>query len=295
MTIAKAQYEIAPADLEIVLALVRTGTLATAGERLAVNASTVFRSLQRIELGLGARLFLRSRSGYAPTELALLLAEQAEHVEAAVEASRAAVRQQSGAVAGTVRLTTTDSVLHGLVAPAIAVLGQHPPLLAFDLQTGNELASLTRRDADIAVRATRRPPPHLVGRRLGPIRVAVFVAARHGIETMGALQAVDLPWVAPDDVLPEHPSVVWRRRAFPRVVPRYRVSSILTVARRVRLGLAVGVLPLFLAADLPDLRQVGPVIDDAETDLWLLTHPQARHMRRISTVYQYLADTVRLA
>jgi len=104
--IAVAQYMLTPVDLEVVLALARSGTLAGAGERLGINASTIFRSLQRIERGLGTPLFVRSRNGYVPSELAVQLAGQAEHVEAAMEASRAAVRQQPGAVSGTVRITT---------------------------------------------------------------------------------------------------------------------------------------------------------------------------------------------
>jgi hypothetical protein len=38
---AKTQYKISPSDLEVVLALSRTGTLALAGERLGQDASTV--------------------------------------------------------------------------------------------------------------------------------------------------------------------------------------------------------------------------------------------------------------
>ena len=61
-------------------------------------------------------------------------------------------------MSGTVRITTTDTILHGLVAPALKDLHATHPLLAYELHAGNELASLTRRDADIAVRATKRPP-----------------------------------------------------------------------------------------------------------------------------------------
>ena len=41
------------------------------------------------------------------------------------------------------RITTTDTILHGLVAPALLTLRKTHPLLSFDLHTGNELASLT--------------------------------------------------------------------------------------------------------------------------------------------------------
>ena len=173
---AATQFRLTASDLEVVLAMVRSGTLAAAGERLGVDASTVFRSLKRIERGLSQPLFKRSRTGYLAGELALLLAEQAEQVEAALESARSTTQAAPQQVSGTVRITTTDTILHGLVAPALKALHAQHPALAWELHTGNELASLTRRDADIAVRATRRPPQHLVGKHVGPIRVALYAA-----------------------------------------------------------------------------------------------------------------------
>jgi DNA-binding transcriptional LysR family regulator len=292
--IASAQYEISAADLDVVLAMVRAGTLADAGERLGVDASTVFRSLRRIERGLGAALFERSRSGYQPLELAQSLAEKAEQVEAALESARSAAQLSPEQVSGTVRITTTDTVLHGLVAPALKPLRDEHPRLEFELHTGNELANLTRRDADIAVRATKRPPPHLVGRCLGPVRVALFAAKNSRIKRYADVERGNAAWIAPDDALPAHPSVVWRRRQFPKVVPRYRVNSILTVMELVTLGLGIGVFPMFLARGRTDLRQLTDVIEACQTDLWLLTHAESRHLRRIATVYTHLGQTLSL-
>lgn len=290
-TVAPAQYVIGPSDLEVVLAMTRTGTLAGAGERLHVDASTVFRAIRRIERGLGRPLFERSRAGYAAGELAQALAEQAEHVEAALEAARSATEAQPEQVSGTVRITTTDTILHGLVAPALAALAAQHPLLAYELHTGNELASLTQRDADIAVRATKRPPGHLVGRHVGPIRVALYTAKQRRPRRVEPAEA---PWIAPDAALPEHPSVLWRKRHFPKVVPRYRVNSILSVMELVAGGLGVGILPVFLAEGRPDLAQLGDILDDAQTELWLLTHPESRHLRRVATVYAHLAGVMSL-
>jgi len=289
---ARTQYEIGAADLETVLALARGGTLAAAGERLGVDASTVFRALQRVERGLGQPLFERSRAGYLPNELSLALAAQAEQIEAAIEGARSAIATQPAQVAGTVRLTTTDSVLHGLVAPALKSLQQQHPLLAYELHAGNELASLTRRDADIAVRATKRPPQHLVGKQLGVLRVALYGAKRGGPRSLAEVDAGRAAWVAVDDALPEHPSVAWRKRHYPKVVPKLRVNSIITVAELVSLGLGVGILPLFLAEPRSDLRRLTEPLEDAETELWLLTHPEARHLRRISAVYTHLAQAI---
>ena len=289
---ASTQYKLSAADLETVLALVRSGTLADAGERLGVDASTVFRALQRIERGLGQALFERSRSGYQALELAQALAEHAEQLEISLESARSAAQLQPDQVSGTLRITSTDTVLHALVAPALKDLRAVHPQLAYELHTGNELANLTRRDADIAVRATKRPPQHLVGKHVGPIRVALFGGKKGSIKRYSDVEAGKALWVATDDALPEHPSVLWRKRHFPKVLPHYKVNSILTVMELVALGLGVGVLPLFLAQSRPNLIQLTEVIDECQTELWILTHPESRHLRRVSTVYGHLARTL---
>ena len=293
-TNASMQYKLSSPDLEVVLALLRAGTLANAAERLHVDSSTVFRAVQRIETGLGQRLFERSRSGYLPTELARSLADCAEHIEAQLEAARSAAQARPEQVSGRVRITTTDTVLHALVAPALKALRAAHPLLTFDLRQGNELASLTRRDADIAVRATQRPPQHLVGKHIGPIRVALFTAKKGGLKTFDETAAGQASWIAPDDALPEHPSVVWRKKHFPKVSPGYRVDSILTAAELIGKGLGIGLLPIFLANGRADLVQLTEVIDECQTELWVLTHTESRHLRRVSTVFTHLAQSLSL-
>lgn len=292
---AHTQYRISPADLDTVLALVRTGTLAGAAERLCVDASTVFRALQRLERGLGETLFERRRTGLSPTERAQALAAHGEHLEALMEAARGGGERGAEPVAGTVRITTTDTILHGLLAPALAELSPRHPNLDFELHTGNELTSLTRRDADIALRATQRPPPHLVGKLIGPIRVALYAARKGGPRVYDETRAASWPWVGPDDGLPDHPSVRWRRRRFPKVVPRYRTGSVLSVAELVGQGLGVGLLPLFLAEGRRDLVRLTEPIDECTTELWLLAHPEGRHLRRVATVYAHLSRQVALA
>lgn len=291
-----ATHAIDPSDLTLLLALVRSGTLARAASALGVDTSTVFRKAQRIEKRLGQRLFERSRAGYQPTELAQQLAGHAERIEAELDAARAATQARDAQVSGLVRLSTTDTLLQGLVLPALQRLAHEHPRLQFELHAGNEPVNLTRREADIALRATRRPPPHVIGRELGTIRAAVYAARPVG-SSGRAPPAPDLagvPWVAPDDALPEHLSVLWRRRHLPRVQPQWRVNSILSVFDAVRLGLGVGIVPAFLARSCEQLVPLTPPLPECDTQLWLLTHPESRHLRRIATVASRLAETIEL-
>jgi DNA-binding transcriptional LysR family regulator len=286
---------LAPADLTLVLALVRAGTLARAASALGVDASTVFRHAQRIEKRLGQRLFERSRAGYRPTDLALALAGHAERIEAELEAARAAAQAGDAQLAGLVRLSTTDTLLQGLVMPALQRLGHEQPRLQFELHAGNEPVSLTRREADIALRATRRPPPHLIGRDLGTLRAAVYAARPAGAQRLPPLpDLAACAWVAPDEALPDHLSVLWRKRHLPRLQPQWRVNSILSVFDAVRLGLGVGIVPVFLARTCTQLVALTEPLPECDTQLWLLTHPESRHLRRIAKVAAQLADAIEL-
>jgi DNA-binding transcriptional LysR family regulator len=291
--IAPMQYPLTAADLEVVLALVRGGTLAQAAQRLGADASTVFRSLQKIEKNLGQRLFERSRQGYLPAEATLQVAAHAERIEAELEAARAATRRGGDEVTGRVRVTTTDSVLRGLVLPSLPALARKHPLLQLELLSTNELVSLTRRDADLALRATPKPPEHLVGRHLGSIRfVACAGKAMPAAQRRKPLETQD--WIAADEALPEHPSVRWRRKAFPRVVPRHLLDSISGIVDAVRAGLGVGVIPRFMLDGERDLVPLGPPLEGCQSELWLLAHPESRHLRRIAATYQHFSDEIRL-
>jgi DNA-binding transcriptional LysR family regulator len=289
------QSRIGATELGVVLALARAGNLAGAGQQLGVDGSTVFRTVQRAEKALGQRLFERSRSGYRINELGARLVQHAERIETELEAARALTQHDAGAVGGRVRISTTDTLLHGLLLPALAGLVRDHPHLQLETHASNELANLMQREADIALRATRRPPQHLVGRPLGPIRVALYASKGLAQGRRRSLDPAALPWLAVDDTLPEHPSVSWRRRHQPQVVPRLFVNSIQSVFEGIVVGAGVGIVPLFMARGRNDLLALTGPLDDAETQLWLLTHPESRHLRRIAIVAAHLADALVLA
>ena len=292
-TIAKTQYALTAPDLEVLLALVRGGTLAQAASRLSADTSTVFRSVQRIEKSLGQRLFERTRQGYLPSEAMSEIARHAERIEAELDAARAAAMAPNSEVTGRVRITTTDSVLRGLVLPCLPALAAQHPQLQLELRSANELMSLTRRDADLALRATPKAPEHLIGRHLGPIRfVACGAKSLSPAQRRKALDQHD--WIAPDEAMPEHPSVRWRRKQLPKLAPRHLVDGIVSVVDAIKAGLGVGVVPLFMLDSEPQLVALSKPLEGCESQLWLLAHPESRHLRRIAAVYQHFAQSIRL-
>jgi len=289
---AKMQSALNLADLELLLALVRGRTLGGAAERLKLDASTVFRSIKRIEKDLGELLFERSRQGYLPTELARKLASYAERIEAQLQEAREIACKSSDEPSGTLRITTTDTILHGLLLPVLGRFTTAYPKIELELVVTNALADLSRRDADVAIRATKKPPEHLVGSRLGTLTSAVFAAHAYLARKPQALRLEDADWVALDDTLPDHPSVKWRRQHYPKVTMRYRCDSVLSVAGAVLWGLGVGVAPMLLLKDNPQVRIVEGPVAELETDLWLLAHPDIRHLQRVKLLFDFLRENL---
>ncbi|MHA6577146.1 LysR family transcriptional regulator [Pseudomonas yamanorum] len=288
---AATHYQIDYSDLSLVLALVRGGTLARAAGLLRVDVSTVFRAVRRLEAALGQTLFEKSRAGYLPSTLATTLAEQAERAEQALEAARVGVEQGGEVISGTVRLTCTDSVLQSLLLPALAQFMPGYPALTLELSTSNDFANLSRRDADIALRLTKAPPEHLVGRCLGTVSYRVCASADYARQHAGKELAA-LSWIAPDDFLPDHPTVTWRRQHLPGVMPAYRCNSMVSVTELVRAGLGVAALPDYLLG--AGLQPLSPPLVGHDTALWLLTRPDCRALRSVVTLFDQLGQHVRL-
>jgi DNA-binding transcriptional LysR family regulator len=289
-----ASRELNAADLETVLAMARGGNLAAAAERLGSDPSTVFRQIQRLEKALGQALFQRSRSGYRPNDLALALISHAEHIESALEAARAAASDKEKEISGTVRLTTTDSVLYGLVFPNLPAFTVQYPRIRLEFRASNEVVNLSQRDADVAIRAVKKPPEHLIGHHIGRAEFAIFGLAS---QFPGARLPKDLSgydWVAMDAAMNQHPVAQWRMRHYPHVVPRYEVDSLVAVGHAIRAGLGIGALSTYRAVRDPALRALTPPLENCSIDLWVLAHPESRHLRRVAAVYEFFAKKVRL-
>ena len=87
---------------------------------------------------------------------------------------------------GELRITTVDSMAVHLLPPILARFRQLNPGVHLDIILASQHLNLSRRDADVAIRATNEPSETLVGRRIGAIRWAIYsspkVAGEFGAE-----------------------------------------------------------------------------------------------------------------
>jgi DNA-binding transcriptional LysR family regulator len=291
---AKLQSKLGLQDLETILALHRGRTLAGAAERLKVDASTVFRAIKRIEADVGELLFDRSRQGYTATELGRVLASHAERIETQLEEAREAAFHQATAPSGVLRITLTDTLLHTVLLPVLARFAERYPDIRLELASTNVLVNLSQREADIAIRATNAPPEHLVGIRLGTMRSAVYGGAGYLAGQPQGRHYSEMDWIALDDSLPDHPSQHWRRARHPQALPRHKVGNLLAVAGAVMNGLGVGVVPLAVMRDHPQVTMLDGPLPELDIGLWLLAHPDTRYLGRMKAMFDFLRTAIAL-
>lgn len=274
-------------DLRVVMAVSQGGTLAAAAERLHVSHATVFRRLNQIERRLGVRLFERRRSGYTPTSAGAevtALAGRLEHDIAALE-RRIAARDQRAA--GTVRITTTDTLLYGPLSAALGAFRHAHPQIVLEVTTSNTLLDLDKGEADVAIRPSRDPPLTMVGRRISAVAMAVYGPRSIRASASAALDRYD--WAVPDESLAHTPARHWLddRGLLARAV--YRADSLFALREAARHGVGLAVLPCYLADPDPQLMRVGAPLPELQSELWLLTHPQLRRTVRVKTFLDTLA------
>lgn len=294
-------------DLQLALAITETGTLSGAGRRLGLSHATVFRRLGNIERRLGARLFDRARTGYTPTPAGEEVAAAARRVEKEVLTVERRVAGRDLQPSGTVRVTTTDTLLAGLLSPMFAAFRAAHPDICLEVAVSNQLFSLSRREADVAVRPSSAPPETLVGRRIATIAQAVYVARElvapdiaadaapcdiAGLE-WDAVEWDTLEWIAPDEGMAYRALEKWMAEQGLGVRSRYRVDSLFGMYAAARDGAGAVVLPCYLGDGDPRLVRAGAPIPALATELWLLTHPDLRRAARIRAFMDFLAAAVR--
>lgn len=279
-------------DLQVFLAVVQHGSILRAARALGVNHSTVLRRVGSLEDALATRLFDRLPSGYALTSSGSELAERLVGISEQIDAAHRHIMGVDVEIKGVIRLTSTDTLVHGLLMPLIVRFQERHPGVQVQIVVNNSFLSLTKREADVAIRGSNRPPENLVGRRVGDIQTALY-ASRSYLDSAGRKASLqDHAWVAPDESLSHLEQTKWLLRNVPAQRIAVRVDSLLGMADAVEQGAGVGMLLCPLARLRPALVQLEPPDERLNTQIWILTHPDLRQVARIRAFTQFMFDAL---
>ena len=275
-------------NLRYLLAVAEHGSLSGAARALTVNHSTVLRRIGRFEEQLAVRLFERLPGGYVLTAAGEALANSARQISDTVTAVERRIIGQDLRLSGQVRVATTDTLGLFILPVLVTRFREAHPEVQIELIAGNPQADLTRRDADVAVRPTRKPPDHLVGRKVCRIAYAPYAAPSYLDQRRARTALPKHIWVAPDDSMASSVVGSYMQRRLQSAAISFRANSLALLAKACEAGLGVAMLPCYLGESI-GLTRIREPLDEVTTDLWILTHVDLRKTARVRALVDFLS------
>ena len=144
-------------EMCLVHAVASVGTLSGAARTLDVSHPTAFRRLNRLERKMGVRFFDRARDGYTATAAAEEVSSLVSRLQDEVLAVERSIAGRDLRPSGTLRITTTDTLMFGWLSMVLREFRIAFPQIRLELVVSNDVFSLTRREADVAVRPAQKP------------------------------------------------------------------------------------------------------------------------------------------
>ena len=274
-------------DLRIFLAIARKGSIRAAADALQLDHSTVSRRIRAFEKRLGVQLMDRLPTGYVPTAAGEELIAEARTIEDQLTAIERRVLGQDERLSGELRVSLPATLALYALMPDLTAFTARYPNIDLVVRMSYEHVSLTRREADVAIRFTNHPPEHLVGHRL----LTYANAAYASVEYIASHNAETMTWVGWDEATPSPPWIA--TTPFPTVPARHCVEDPALQVEAVKAGLGIGWLQCFIADQEPQLRRLFSGHPTPGRDMWILTHADLRHTTRVSVFMDFIAQAIR--
>ena len=262
-------------DIKLFLAVAEHGSVSEAARSLGLNHSTVSRRIHKFEEQIGFHLMERVAGGYSLTASGEVFLSACDGLKPLMNhiARQAAALDES--MRGTLKLTCSDLMASMILMPHIMSFSELYSELKFEIDASDQMLSLTKREADVAIRAVRTPPDDLIGKKLVGQSVCVY----------GTVKWRD---VFPRDWIVKDKLEVLEAMAKPE--DRIVLSSPSKLARfsAARAGLGLAMLPCRVADTAEELvRYTKPT---AGLDIWLLYHPDLKRSMRVRSFADYIVD-----
>ena len=276
-------------DLRFVLGVAEQGSIRAAAQSLAVNRTTVLRRIKRFEQRLSCELFERSEGGYVLTLEAEKLLSAARDVERTLVDLERRIAGSELRLEGEIRVTTTDAVLMSTVVPHLATFTEKHPHITVEVALTNHRLSLTRREADVAIRPIDGPPEQLVGKRLTGINFCLYATPEY-LEASHHLPFTQHRWLGVDEPLNTTPATRWLSQHVPASNVSLKAGSFVALRLAAEQGLGLALLPTRLGDQSTSLARYGEPLTDVKAQLWILTHADLAQAARIRAFVDHFVD-----
>jgi DNA-binding transcriptional LysR family regulator len=275
-------------DVRYFLAAARGGSVRAAAKRLGVNHATVLRRIAQLEDRLGAQMFEKLPSGYRLTAAGEEVLELANQMEASSHQLETRVFGRDQSVRGLLRVTLPPPLANHLLMRDFADFARLHPDIEMEILSSGELANLTNREADVAIRVVydrETLPLNLHGLK-GPELFGGVYMSRNQLATCRAGAPDPVRWI----VISSHGIPDWASEGeIGATGVAFRTSDAAAQIAAVGQGLGMTTLPCFIGDADPQLARVPGADLHMYGTVWLLTQGETRKTKRVQLFTEFLS------
>ncbi|WP_423163151.1 LysR family transcriptional regulator [Stenotrophomonas maltophilia] len=270
------------------LAVARTGTLSGAARSLHVDHATVSRRLAALESALQVPLVERLPRSCRLTPMGVQIYEQAKTMEASAFAVERLARAGQEPLAGKVTLSAPPVLVTHLLVDRLAEFRAEHPRIRLSISAQAQQVSLSRREADVALRLVRPKESSSVVRKLGQMPFALYASADY----VALHRSEDWTFIAYDAMFADMPQQQWLLEIAGNRAIGCELGDISSHLAASRAGAGVAGLPIFLGDGAPNLIRLEQECPPFSRDIWLAVHRDLRRSAPVRAVMDFVAKVV---
>lgn len=279
-------------DLKFFLAVARAGTIRGGADLLQANHTTVARRLTVMEDHIGSRLFDRSTTGLVLTQLGEDLMPYARRIEDEMTTASRIIVGRDAQPAGTVYVTMPHGLAMTSLMDDLAAFSEQYPEIELNVHFTNDVADLSRREADVSLRVAYEVTDDVVGRKLVQMSQAAYCSRDYAERVLdnGGQGLHLIGWHEPEG----ERTAKWVRESFyPNAQLKHRVSELVPLITLAASGLGMAYLACNLGDRHPGLIRAPFQKPLPYRSLWLLLHRDLKNTARVRLFVDFIAAQVK--
>ena len=274
-------------DLRLFLAVARTGSISGAAKQLDVQHSTVSRRIRKFEETLGTRLLERKKGRYELTQSGENVKEASSRIEREVLGVDGALLGKDTQQVGPLKVAALNNMASSVLMPMFADFSKQRPQVELHIIVSNIDASLSQREADVAIRLTNTPTETLIGKRIVTVASSIY-GSRSYLEQLRE-QGGEPRWIGVE-CCGFHKS--WTRQSDSGLAHNFYSDDTLLTQSAIREGMGVSILPCFMADTDPLLERYCEPNPAYNLGLWVLLHPDLKRTARVLTFRDHMVQAI---
>jgi DNA-binding transcriptional LysR family regulator len=273
-------------DLHHFAVFAREKSLSAAARRLDVDHATVARRIAALEESLALKLVDRRARAYEMTADGKRVAAIAERMDDEAYALARAAHSLRKGLDGEIAVSAPPALSSSRIAPRLDRLRAAHPGITLRLIGEKRAASLSRREADLAIRLSRPTEAGLITRKLGSLGFALYATETY----LSSLPNAGHCFITGDRDFDDLPQQRWLKAVAGDRPIVLQANDQLSQFAAAQAGVGIAALPIYLADRDPALVRVAARPATISRDIWLVVHRDLQKSPPVRAVMDFLAD-----